>query len=77
MLLIPDSFARYTQDDIVLNGDRTELGKFSVIDLADPVPEVRDDAPAVLAAPPVNGGVRYYINWEAEDDSGNVTLAPA
>ncbi|MEM7804570.1 MAG: thrombospondin type 3 repeat-containing protein [Pseudomonadota bacterium] len=77
LLLIPDSFARYTQDDIVLNGDRTELGKFSVIDLADPVPEVRDDAPAVLAAPPVNGGVRYYINWEAEDDSGNVTLAPA
>ena len=77
LLLIPDSFARYTEDDIVLNGDRTELGKFSVIDLADPVPDVRDDAPAVLAAPPVNGGVRYYINWEAEDDSGNVTMAPA
>ena len=76
LLLIPDSFARYTENDIVLNGDRTELGKFSVVDLADPVPDVRDDAPAVLAAPPVNGGVRYYINWEAEDDSGNVTMAP-
>ncbi|MDJ0759504.1 MAG: thrombospondin type 3 repeat-containing protein, partial [Woeseiaceae bacterium] len=77
LLLIPDSFARYTENDIVLNGDRSELGKFSVVDLADPVPDVRDDAPAVLAAPPVNGGVRYYINWEAEDDSGNVTMATA
>jgi hypothetical protein len=75
LLLPPDSFARYTQSDLVLNGDRTPLGNYSVIDLADPVPDVRDDAPAALAAPPVDGGHRFLINWEAEDDSGNVTAA--
>ncbi len=75
ILIRPDSFARETDAPLVLNGDLTPLGQFSVVDLADPVPDVRTDAPDVLPAPPVDGGHRFPIRWEAQDDSGNVTMA--
>jgi hypothetical protein len=76
LLLVPDSFARYSLEDIVLNGDTAPLGGVSVIDLADPNPTVTNDAPDVLTAPTVEeGGRRYVIKYAAEDASGNRTVA--
>jgi len=77
LLLVPDSFARYAEEDIVLNGDTTPLGEVNVIDLADPNPVVTNDAPAVLAAPRLEeGGRRYVIRYTAEDANGNRTSPP-
>ena len=38
---------------------------------------VDEDAPDVLSAPPVDGGHRFRIKWQASDETGNVTAAPS
>ena len=78
ILLQPEGFARSVTGDLDLTNGAFPLGRPRVVDLADPSPTVSNDAPPVLAAPgPGVDGVRYTINWQAVDDSGNVTPAGA
>lgn len=78
LLRVPDSFAEYAEEDLRLDGNPAALGTVRVVDLADPNPAWTSDAPEVLAAPTAEeGGRRYRIRYEAEDASGNRTVAPA
>jgi hypothetical protein len=78
ILLQPAGFARYVTNDLDLTSGSFPLGRPRVVDLADPSPTVSNDAPSVLAAPGQGvDGVRYTINWQAVDDSDNVTPAGA
>lgn len=76
ILLPPAGFARYDVDGIdIANGD-LPLGRARVVDLADPSPQVTNDAPGFLPGPPDGeDGVRYDITWDATDGSGNSALA--
>lgn len=79
LLFVPNSFVREATSDVVLNNDpqvlKDELGAPTAIDLADPVPEIFTTAPAVLEAPsPGEPGRRYFIDYDAVDDTGNFTV---
>ncbi|NOX69121.1 MAG: hypothetical protein GXP15_08035 [Gammaproteobacteria bacterium] len=71
----PAGFARETDQDLDLTVGPFPLGRPRVVDLADPAPVVRNNAPLSLQAGPE--GRRYAIVWEAEDNQGNITVAPA
>ena len=71
----PAGFARETSQDLDLTISPFPLGRPRVVDLADPAPVVRNNAPPSLQAGPE--GRRYAIVWEAEDNQGNITVAPA
>lgn len=70
----PAGFARETSGNLDLTAGGFPLGRPRVADLADPAPLVRNNAPDELLAG--NEGRRYAIVWEAEDNQGNVTVAP-
>ena len=73
LLLPPAGFARVTTTDIVLAAEDFPLGRPRVVDLADPSPEVGNDAPAILRAGAE--ARRYEIKWWARDHTGNETMA--
>lgn len=70
ILVPPAGFARYATEPVLTAGGGFPLGRPLVVDLADPAPVVSNDAPSQLEL-----NRRYYINWQATDDSGNSTAA--
>ena len=78
LLLVPPGFARYSETGIDLTAEDFPLGRPRVVDLADPAPQVTNDAGDFLAPPTADeGGRRYLVQWQATDASGNVTEASA
>ena len=71
LLVVPESFARYADDDVSLTDGGFDLGQVRVSDLADPNPSVGNNAPESL------GFGRHRIEYWATDFSGNTTAAPA
>jgi hypothetical protein len=72
LLVPPPGFARESSTPIDLTSGTFSLGPVLLADLADPHPQLVNDAPDVLDV-----DHRYVINYTATDASGNSTAAPA
>ncbi len=70
LLLPPDGFARESLTAIDLTTQQFPLGRPKIVDLADPRPIFSNDAPDLLEV-----DHRYAITWQAQDASGNITVA--
>ncbi len=72
LLVAPAGFARYSDTPIDVVADSFSFGSPLVADLADPNPQVSNDAPSQLEL-----DRRYTIHYSATDATGNVTQATA
>ncbi len=71
LLVPPAGFARESDTAIDLTTEDFPLGRPKIVDLADPRPTFSRTAPDRLEL-----DRRYAIVWQAQDASGNVTVAP-
>ncbi len=70
LLVPPAGFARESDTAIDLTAQPFPLGRPKIVDLADPRPTFSHTAPDVLEI-----DRRYAIVWQAQDATGNVTVA--